>query len=343
MDLSVIVVDWRRPEITERCLVSLHRALPDGVDVELVLVRNEASGDDSSWWRERFPGLIVVSSPTNLGFAGGVDLGLGVATGRVVALVNNDAVPATGFLTAGFRALEGAPADVAAVTGRLVLEGRFRPAADDDRVEDVLVGLRGERWSRADEGVELLNSTGVVLTRSGNGHDRDWLAPASGSAPAHEEPFGFSGGAVFLRRAPLDAVGGFDPELFLYYEDLDVAWRLRLAGFRTVHEPTAVVVHRHAGSSSSGGVLVRQQSTVNRLAVVARNGSSAFLARVVARTVARAARDLLSAPGTRHLPAAAWSRLARSAPGLVVRARRLRRVDGVARERRRDVERALPR
>jgi len=343
MELSVIVVDWRRPEITERCLVALHAAVPEGVGVEVVLVRNEASDDAAPWWRERFPGVVVVSSPTNLGFAGGVALGLAAASSGIVVLVNNDAVPAPGFLAAGLRTLQRSGPDVAAVTGRLVLEGRFRPARAEDDADDVLVGLRGERWARADEGVELLNSTGVVLTRTGNGHDRDWLAPASRSAASLGDPFGFSGGAVFLRRGPLEAVGGFDPSLFMYYEDLDVAWRLRLADFRTVHEPAAVVVHRHAGSSASGGVFVRQQSTLNRLAVVARNGSSTFLVRVVARTVARLVRDLLSAREGRHLPLAAWSCLARSAPAAVVRARRLRRADGVPGRRRRELERTLPR
>ena len=338
---SVIVVDWHRPELTDRCLRAVF-AQEGVVDVEVVLVAKEAPPEEAERWRALHPGLLVAVEAENVGFAAGVQRGLSTATGEVVVLVNNDAVPEPGFLAAGLRALSAGHADVVAAAATVVLEGRFRPARPSDDPTGVLVGLDGARWDRDADGVQLLNGTGDEMTRQGNGHDRDWLGPLVEGAAEHDrDPFGFSGGAAFLRRDAVDAVGGFDPALFMYYEDLDLAWRLRLAGGRIVHVPDAVVVHRHAGSSDSGSTFVRYQSMRNRLAVVLRNGTSVLVLRVLLRTAGRFAEDLLLPDARRHLPAHRWRQLARALPGLVTSALRHRRADAVARDRRLAVESLL--
>lgn len=339
MKTSVIVVDWKRPELTERCLRAL--AAQEGVDdVEVVLVVNEATEEEGERWRARHPGLLVVVEAGNVGFSAGVVRGMSVATGQVVVLVNNDAVPEPGFLAAGLAVLAGSTDEVVAVAATVVLEGRFRPADRSDDPAHVLVGLDGSRWARSAEGEALLNGTGIDVTRDGNGHDRDWLRPV-GSWPGvrRRDPFGFSGGAAFLRRDAVEAVGGLDPSFFMYYEDLDLSWRLRLAGGRVVHAPQAVVVHRHAGSSDSGSVLVRYQSVRNRLAVVLRNGSPRLAVRVLLRTVGRCAKDLLPSEAAPLLPRASWARLLSELPVLVTGALRHRRADAVPADRRRSVER----
>ena len=61
--------------------------------------------------------------------------------------------------------------------------------------------------------------------------------------------FGFSGGACLLRRSAVEAIGGIAPEFFMYYEDADLSWRMRLAGYTIRYEPAATVRHRHGASS----------------------------------------------------------------------------------------------
>ena len=186
------------------------------------------------------------------------------------------------------------------------------------RSPHTLVGLDGALWARTEDptrGTAVMNGTGIEMTRDGNGYDRDWLAPAD-DVSSRSDPFGFSGGAAFLRRDALEAVGGFDDDLFMYYEDLDVSWRFRLAGLRIGFAPEARIVHRHAGSSSSGSELIRHQSIRNRLAVVLRNGSATFITRVVLRTLARLVRDTLT-PGQAYLSRDAWRGVLRELPGLV--------------------------
>ncbi|RDI00068.1 GT2 family glycosyltransferase [Curtobacterium sp. AG1037] len=339
MDVSVVIVDWHQPELTRRALRSVLSQRVDA-SVEVVLVVNEADDATVAAYRADHPGVVVVPEPTNAGFAGGVSRGIAASTGDIVVLVNNDAVADNGFLDRGLVALAAGGPTVGAVSATVVLEGRFRPVVDGAPTsQDDLVAGDGRRWRRAETGETLVNGTGVVLDRSGNGRDRDWLRPVD-DAPEHAPLFGFSGGAAFLRRAALEAIGGFDESLFMYYEDLDVAWRMRLAGFDVRHAPEAVVVHRHAASSGSDGPLVRTQSMRNRLLVVARNGSGGFLARVVVRTVLRLVRDLLR-PSTAQLRPAAWWRLIREARAALRRARRLRRGDRIDDTARRRVERLL--
>jgi len=282
-----------------------------------------------------------VPEPTNAGFAGGVARGLAASSGAVVVLVNNDAVADHGFLDRGLAALAAGGPTTAAVAATAVLEGRFAPVVPGaSRSDDDLVAADGRRWRRVETGgVTLVNGTGVVLDRSGNGRDRDWLRPVD-DAPEHAPLFGFSGGAAFLRRAAVDAVGGFDESLFMYYEDLDLAWRLRLAGYRIGAAPDAVVVHRHAASSGSDSPLVRYQSMRNRLVVTARDATDRMVGRVVARTLVRMVRDLAQ-PARAQLTPGAWWRLVREAPAALRRARRLRRVDGHDAQARRRVESLL--
>ncbi|WP_186317705.1 glycosyltransferase family 2 protein [Curtobacterium sp. 9128] len=339
MDVSVIIVDWHQPDLTRRAVDSVLSQRVDAA-VEVVLVVNEADDDTVAAYRHEYPQLVVVAEPTNAGFAGGVVRGMRAASGDVVVLVNNDAVADHAFLDRGLAALAAGGPSVAAVAGTAVLEGRFvrvdggAPTSPDD-----LVAADGRRWRRSEVGESLVNGTGVVLDRTGNGRDRDWLRPVD-DAPEHAPLFGFSGGAAFLRRAAVDEVGGFDEDLFMYYEDVDLSWRLRLAGYGIRNAPDAVVVHRHAASSGSDSPLVRYQSMRNRFAVALRNGSGAFALRVAARTALRAALDLLR-PARAQLTPRQWRRFALEAPAVLRHARRARRRDGFDRAARAGVETAM--
>jgi GT2 family glycosyltransferase len=94
-----------------------------------------------------------------------------------------------------------------------------------------------------------MNSAGLVLYRDGRGGDRGFRQRDRGQFDAPAEVFGGCGAAMLLRREMLTDVGVFDERLFMYYEDLDLAWRARLRGWRFVYEPRAVVRHVHCGSS----------------------------------------------------------------------------------------------
>ncbi|MBP2474600.1 GT2 family glycosyltransferase [Crossiella equi] len=105
-----------------------------------------------------------------------------------------------------------------------------------------------------------VQSLGVRLTADGHGADRTEAG----------EPFGFCGGAALLRTDVLRAVGGVPADFFCYYEDTDTSWRLRLAGWRIVGVPSAVVWHRHGASSQPGSPRFHRWNERNRLHMLLR-------------------------------------------------------------------------
>jgi GT2 family glycosyltransferase len=133
-----------------------------------------------------------------------------------------------------------------------------------------------------DGDLDVVNSTGNLVTVSGYGRDRGWL-----QIDRHAEPpadvFGFCGAAVLLRMNALREVGDFDPDFFLYYEDTDLSWRLRAAGWTIRYEPAAVVRHQHAASSNVHSALFRFHDDRNRLLMLTKNAPAGMALRAALR------------------------------------------------------------
>ncbi len=177
--------------------------------------------------------LFVVTPPTNLGFAGGVDLGVASTTGDVVCMLNSDAELEPGALDALVDALDHG-ADLA---GAVIL------LADSP---------------------EVVNSAGNpvhVLGLVWAGH----LDEPRASLDPEEEPTTLSGACLAMRRTTWDDLGGFDPEFFAYHEDVDLCWRARQRGLtlRLVH--AAGVRHHYEFSRNARKMYLMER---NRLVFV---------------------------------------------------------------------------
>ena len=154
------------------------------------------------------------------------------------------------------------------------------PALRHDGRRGNALGGAGLRFLLGPERTTVINNAGVELLADGYGRDRGLgLAPEQLDRPA--DVFAWSGGGVLLRVAFLRDVGGFDPRFFLYYEDLDLSWRGRLAGWRYRYTPDAVLHHRHGASSDASSQLFRDQNERNRLFATVKNAPPTFVARVL--------------------------------------------------------------
>jgi N-acetylglucosaminyl-diphospho-decaprenol L-rhamnosyltransferase len=278
-----VVVSWNGAHLLPSCLDSL-LAQTVAADLEVVVVDNASEDGTAAVLAEHYPGVIVVASETNLGFAGGADLGLSGFAGSFIALLNNDATFAEDAIERMISVLEQPGNEqVAAVTAKILLAGTYR-------LERGLTAATAPTGSfRRDDGwlvpcdpgspgaIRVVNSTGNVVTRRGSGMDRDWLR-TGGEESRDTDVFGFCGGAALLRSAALDQVGGFDGELFLYYEDTDLSWRLRAGGWTVRYCEQAVARHLHAASSDSASPLFRYYNTRNSLVVFARHAPMAVVA-----------------------------------------------------------------
>src|SRR5262245_4077655 len=245
--VSVIVVNFNGKRFLADCLGALERQTLPRHRFEVVVIDNGSTDGSAEFVHGTFPGVHFIAMERNLGFTGANNAGFRLARGRYVVLLNNDTRVAPDWLGALVRSAE--PADVGGVAARIVF--------------------------RSDPTV--INSTGLNLLRDGRGADRDVRQSDRRTQRPAGEVFGGCGASVLLKRELIDDVGGFDPGLFMYYEDLDLAWRARLRGWRFVYAPEALVEHVCGGSSEPASPFLTRQIERNRALVNLRN-APAFLA-----------------------------------------------------------------
>lgn len=238
MTISVIVVTWNGLHVLRDCVAALSRQT---LDHELIVVDNGSQDATREWLAEHAPQAKVIALPSNLGFAGGNNVGLRAATGDYLGLLNNDTI---------------APPDF--------LEQLVAPLAADRRIGSAAGVLTFAHQP------QTIASAGIVVSRDGLHRDL-WAFQPVASLPAEPiEIFGASGGAVCYRRAALDDAGLFDEGYFNYLEDADLAWRLQLRGWRCVLAPEARVLHIYSATSGQGSPFKQRLLARNRLRVILR-------------------------------------------------------------------------
>jgi GT2 family glycosyltransferase len=215
----VVVVDWNSTGLVTRCLSAL---AGQTVPPHRVVVIDNASRN-ATWKQVRLAPsrLDMVRLSSNVGFASACNLGIALSADcDFIALVNPDAFVDPDWLEVMQQAADAHP-ECASFACRLL-------SAEDPRI---------------------LDGTGDVCAVTGLAWRRDHGAPAHGLRMSIEEVFGPSAAAALYRRGPLLEVGGFDDSFFCYFEDVDLAFRLRIAGHRCLYVPAAVA--RHVGSATT--------------------------------------------------------------------------------------------
>jgi GT2 family glycosyltransferase len=259
---SIVVVNYNGRHFLADCLAALERQTVPRHRYEVLLIDNGSSDGSVAYVRERYPGVCVYSVRENLGFTGANNLGFGLARGEYVILLNNDTRVESNWLQGLLDAVPPRPESSEGPRGRAL--PRKTPVADER-----IGGVCSKLLFRDEPG--RVNSTGLVLYRDGRGGDRDFRKPDGPATHEQIEVFGGCGASVLLRRELLDDVGGFDPKLFMYYEDLDLCWRARLGGWRFVYAPESVVHHVCGGSSGTESPFRLRQVERNRVLVSVRN------------------------------------------------------------------------
>jgi GT2 family glycosyltransferase len=217
-DVSVIVVNFNGRQWLDGCLSAVEEQ--DGVRAEIVLVDNASTDGSAEFVRENFPRVRLVSLSENRGFAGGSNAGSAVGRGRYLAFLNNDARPDRSWLRSLLAALERTPQAAIAASQIVRMD------------HPTVVDSAGDGWFTI-----------------GGAFKRGFGQPASEWSEGGEV-FGACGAACLIRREVFERVGGFDESFFVAFEDVDLSYRVRLAGGTCIYEPDAVV--QHAGSATLG-------------------------------------------------------------------------------------------
>jgi N-acetylglucosaminyl-diphospho-decaprenol L-rhamnosyltransferase len=219
--VSVIVVLYNSGDIVAGGL----QALPP--EVEVVVVDNDSSDDGGLTAGRIRPDARIIRTDHNLGFGGGCQLGASAATRPLLLFLNPDAEI-------------GGP-DILTLATML---GRHPHSLVGPRLLD---SGRSPRPIRHE--LDIRKDALWLLPASGRWFHPSWrLQPEPDLDAEHEVPF-VEGACFLIRRSDLIAIGGFDPDLFLYFEESSIAHRLKQRGGTVWYEPRAVA--RHAGETST--------------------------------------------------------------------------------------------
>jgi GT2 family glycosyltransferase len=220
MTVAVLIVNWNGGDLLNQCLASVadQRRQPDHV----VVVDNASSDDSLERAADRLLGTELIRLSSNVGFARANNIAARAARRfDAFALLNPDAFAEPGWLEALMRAAEREPAAASfASQMRLTTMPEYLDGAGDS------YHVSGRAWR--------------------NGHQTRWAEwPA-----ADAEVFAPCAAAALYRREAFEDVGGFDEQYFCYFEDVDLGFRLRLRGHRSIYVHSAIV--RHVSSATSG-------------------------------------------------------------------------------------------
>ncbi|GAB3503175.1 glycosyltransferase [Amycolatopsis cihanbeyliensis] len=255
--VSVIVVNYRGADDTITCLHALTTEL-DYPRLDLVCVDNASGGDDVRRIREAVPGVRIVESSENRGFAGGCNLGARHARGTVLAFLNNDARPHRAWARAAVSVLRAEPGVAAVASKVLDWEGESADFVD-----------AGLTWF----GMGYKRHAGTRLAD----------LPAAEHDAAKDVLFG-TGSALFVRAGVFAELGGFDERFFMFYEDVDLGWRLNLRGWRVRYVPTSIAYHRHHATMAE----LDAPDTGRETFLLERNALAAMYKNLSAETLASA-------------------------------------------------------
>lgn len=262
MGLTVYIPTLRAGERLAKTLDALERQDPRP---EVVVADNSAEGLGGALARERFPWVHAAEFGTNLGFGAALNRAVREQPGDPIVFLNDDVTVEPGFVSGLMEAL----------------------TPDVEMVAAVL--LRERDPSRID-------SAGVVADRTLLGFDYLCGEPVEALAGA-ADPLGPTGGAALFRRDAFEQVGGFDERMFLYYEDLDLALRVRQAGGRCRLAPAARGLHAYSetlGANSARKYAMTGWSRGYMLRVYGFGGRPVLLSRAIAAEAAICAGQLVS-------------------------------------------------
>ncbi|MCU1406735.1 MAG: glycosyl transferase [Glaciihabitans sp.] len=222
--VSVVLVNFRGTDDTIAAIESLRGLNWPQDRLEIVVVEN-ASGDDSL---QRLLPLaddrtIIVESKVNSGFTGGCNLGVSKSSGEFIAFLNNDAKPHPDWITEAM--------------------DTFAKGSDIGAVASKVLDWEGDN----------IDFAGAAITWYGMGYK-----PHAGETDRHawdEERdvlFG-TGAAMFIRATVFEELEGFDDTYFMFYDDVDLGWRLNLLGYRFRFQPKSLAFHKHHASMNKFG------------------------------------------------------------------------------------------
>ena len=207
---SIIIPTYNGKALLATCLAALRGQAYPADRFEVIVVDDASSDGTVEYLAESYPEVRVVALAQNSGFIAACNAGVAAAQGRVLVLLNNDTEAEPGWLAALVAALVEHPEAGSAASKMLLFDRR-----------------------------DTLHTAGDMMGKDGIPRNRGVWEKDEGQYDQDRWVFGPCGGAAAYRREAWQQAGGFDPALFMYMEDVDLAWRLQRLGWRSIYAPEA--------------------------------------------------------------------------------------------------------
>lgn len=236
--LSIIIPNWNGGKFLPTCLDALKRQTYSYCEV--IVVDNASADGSQKLLQEQYPWVRLVQLPENRGFTGACNAGIRAATGGYISLLNNDTEVDAGWADAVVDAFER-HAEIGIVASKMLL------------------------FDKRDH----IHTVGDYFTVDGRAGNRGVWQQDHGQFDKEEYVFSACGGSSAYRKSMLDRIGILDDDFFFSLEDIDLAWRAQLTGWRCLYTPKAIVYHHL--SATGGGVTASYFDGRNLIYVLVKN------------------------------------------------------------------------
>ncbi len=264
MRASIIIPNYNGKRFLDTCLVALRNQTYPVDLTEIILVDDGSSDDSVPYVRSRYPEVKVVALNRNSGLAKACNAGAQIACGDLLVMLNNDTEAEPGWLAALVAAAEAHP-HAGAIASKMLLFDRR----------------------------DTLHNAGDLMGADGIPRNRGVWQVDEGQYDADRQVFGGCGGGVAYRREAWAAAQGCDPRLFMYLEDVDLAWRLQLLGWKAAFAPDARLYHHL--SATGGGALASYYTGRNTVWVIVKDMPGPLLRKHLGRVLRAQARITVDA------------------------------------------------
>ncbi len=240
--ISAIIVNWNGKEVLSGCLKSLLDQ--DYENLEILVVDNGSQDGSQAKVKKEFPSIELIENVENIGFGSAVNRGLEKAQGNYFIFLNNDLVLKPNCIRELALLLDSDSSVGAAIPKILYYT---------------------EQGTDSTNKTEKINSYGVLVNYTGIACPNLIDQPDQLDLPLIELA---CGGIFMFSREVYEKVGGFDEDLFLYHEDHDLSWRIRMMGWKLVATSSSVCCHHY---NFNKGILKFYRSEKNRLHILLKN------------------------------------------------------------------------
>ncbi len=218
--LSLIIVNWNGKDWLKMCLKSLKNQIFK--NFEIIIVDNGSSDGSVQFIRSEYPECKLICNDFNKGFAKGNNQGIRIAKGKYIVVLNNDAQADPNWLSEMVEVVEE-DSKVGMVASKIFLQGCDK----------------------------VIDNVGHLIYPDGLNRGRGRLEKDYGQYDKREEVLFPSGCAALYRKEMLNEIGLFDEDFFAYGDDTDIGLKGRLAGWKCVYVPKAIVYHKYSQSSGA--------------------------------------------------------------------------------------------